>query len=80
MSKIVCVTPVIRPPTCKDCKWSVKINEEIRLCTTFKIEPETTSKLYNYDLTYLLDTEIARKSDQFCGYYGTQFEPKEPEN
>ena len=75
MSKIVCVLPVIRPPTCKDCKWSVKINEDIRLCTTFKIEPVTTSKLI-----YLLDTEIARGSDQFCGYYGTHFEPKEPEN
>jgi len=72
MSKIICVTPLIRPPTCKDCKWSVKINEDIRLCTTFKIEPVTTSKLI-----YLLDTEIARRSDQFCGYYGTHFEPKE---
>jgi len=72
MSKIICVTPLIRPPTCKDCKWSVKINEDIRLCTTFKIEPVTTSKLI-----YLLDTEIARGSDQFCGYYGTHFEPKE---
>ncbi len=75
MSKIICVLPVIRPPTCKDCKWSVKINEDIRLCTTFKIEPVTTSKLI-----YLLDTEIARGSDQFCGYYGTHFEPKELQN
>jgi hypothetical protein len=74
MSKIVFVLPVIRPPKCKDCKWSVKFKDTF-ICTTFKVNID--SKMYNENETYLLDTEIARISDQFCGYYGTQFELKD---
>ena len=78
MSKIIFVLPVIRPPKCKDCKWAVKLNKNVSICTTFKVGPEPV-KLEpesSQDNVYLLDTELARISDQFCGYYGTHFEPK----
>jgi hypothetical protein len=76
MSKIVFIMPAIRPPKCKDCKWSAKLHEEVLICTTFKVKPD--SKMYEFkdDVTYCIDTEIARRNDKFCGYYGTQFEPK----
>ena len=79
----VLVTPVIRPPKCKDCKWSTKFNEDTLICTAFvqKVKPMPTSKLYDfsqmYDLTYCIDTEIARGDVQFCGYFGSHFEPNE---
>jgi len=88
MSKIVLVLPVIRPPKCKDCKWSVRFNEDTLICTTFKVEPvsnlyelknEPNSNLYELkdNINYCIDTEIARGDVRFCGYYGTHFEPKE---
>ena len=78
MSKFVFIVPIVKPPKCKDCKWAVKLNEDILICTTFKVEPVSACKVeLTYDNSiYLLDTDIARGSDQFCGYYGTHFEQK----
>ena len=81
MSKFIFIVPVIKPPKCKDCKWSVKLDNDISICTTFKVGPVSACKVEPVstqdNLIYLLDTEIARMSDQFCGYNGTHFELKE---
>jgi hypothetical protein len=75
MNKVIFLTPAIRPPKCKDCKWSARFNEDTLICTTFNVKPKVQSQIY--DFTYLLDTEYARGHVHFCGYYGTHFEPKE---
>ena len=74
-NKIICSTRVVKlkPPQCKNCKYSVKFNEDIVLCTKFKIE-EKYSQFY--DLNNYIDTEMARGIVQFCGPYGIYFEPK----
>lgn len=79
MSKIVLIVPVVKPPKCKDCKWSVKLDNNVSICTTFKVRPASIKfePLFSEDNVYLLDTEIARGDNQFCGYYGTHFEQKE---
>ena len=80
MSTFVFIVPVVKPPKCKNCKWAVKLNEDTLICTTFKVEPVSACKVgpvSSQEKIYLLDTELARISDQFCGYYGTHFEPKE---
>jgi hypothetical protein len=77
MSKIVLVLPVVKPPKCNNCKWAIKLNEDTLICSTFKVGPVFACKVESEsNNVYLLDTEIARKYDQFCGYYGTHFEPK----
>ena len=75
MSKIVLVLPTVRIPKCENCKWSARFDKDTLICSTFKVKPSIKSGLY--DLTYCIDTEIARGDVQFCGYYGTHFELKD---
>ena len=81
MSKIVLVMPAVRIPKCENCKWSARFDKDTLICSTFKVKPSIKSRLYDfsqlYDLTYCIDTEIARGDVQFCGYYGTHFELKD---
>jgi hypothetical protein len=76
---LVTVIPPLKPPKCKDCKWSVKFNENTLICTRFKTKTKQTKmyeKYENFDLSYYMDTDMCRNDVFFCGTYGIYFEPK----
>ena len=77
---LITIIPPIKPPKCKDCKWSSKFNENTLLCNRFKNKSKQLFNLkYNtdlFELNYYIDVEMARGNVHLCGTYGIYFEPK----